>query len=198
MKRISELSCYTELNDTQLVELYQEGNLEGGELLIERYLPLVYSRVSALYNMGNEADRQDAISEGLVGLFSAIRHYKIDKGGSFKTFAYVCISNRLQSYREGACRRDKLEAHFITEIEDESIGSLEYDPSNIVVSRENSIAFDDTLKKKLTDLEYKSLLLFCSGLSYKEVALELNVTVKSVSGSIERARKKLESLLQSL
>ena len=49
-------------------------------------------------------DRDDVIQEGMIGLFKAVRDFDPKRYASFRTFAEVCIKNRLLSVIKAAAR----------------------------------------------------------------------------------------------
>ncbi len=72
---------------------YKEGDLKAKEVLILRNLRLVAHMVKK-YNY-SEAESQDLISIGTIGLIKAINTFDTDKGSKFVTYAAKCIDNEL-------------------------------------------------------------------------------------------------------
>ena len=86
---------YELMSDEELVGLYQSGVPDAfGELSV-RYIVVIRNRSSDLYHMGIEAE--DLFQEGLIALHTAVSSYCVGKGASFRTYATVCIRNRLVS-----------------------------------------------------------------------------------------------------
>lgn len=199
MNNISDWEQLSALDDIELVTAYRGGNLAAGEVIVSRYLSLVSARAATLMGgSASEFDCQDAIGEGIMGLFMAVRSYHSDKGASFKTYAYICISNRILNFRSGEFRRDSREELSIGELDEILLANANLDPQQIVLLRESENSLHEMLQTLLTKLEYEALLLFCSGMSYKEVADSLSVNAKSVDNAIGRCRRKLGSLSQRL
>ena len=67
---------------------------------------LAISRLNQVIDAINAAggDSEDLIQEGMFGLIRAIREYDGAKAASFRTFAEVCIRNRLISALRAASR----------------------------------------------------------------------------------------------
>ena len=78
------------------------GDRVAEERLVIRYNRLV--RVCARPYFLAGGDSEDLIQEGMVGLLAAIREYDPSKTASFRTYAEVCIKNRLLSVIKAAAR----------------------------------------------------------------------------------------------
>lgn len=52
---------------------------------------------------------EDAVQEGLVGLFCAVRTYESGRGASFSTYAAACVHNAVNSAARAArCRKHEV------------------------------------------------------------------------------------------
>ena len=85
----------SELTDEALCLQAASGDRIAEEALVMRYNRLV--RICARPYFLAGGDSEDLIQEGMVGLLSAIRVYDPAKEASFRTYAEVCIKNRLIS-----------------------------------------------------------------------------------------------------
>ena len=83
-----------------LCALAQQGSRDAEEILVGRYHRLVRSCARPYFLAGG--DSEDLTQEGMVGLLKAVREYDASKEASFRTFAEICIRNRLYSVRRGA------------------------------------------------------------------------------------------------
>ena len=91
-----------EPSDEALCRRAADGSREEEEALVRRYSGLVRSCARPLFLAGG--DSEDLIQEGMFGLIRAIREYDGAKAASFRTFAEVCIRNRLISALRAASR----------------------------------------------------------------------------------------------
>ena len=82
-------------SDEQLVVRAKDGDDEALTALIQRYAPFVRMRAGA-YGM-KELDADDLYQEGMIALLTAVRNYCAGLNSSFRTFASVCINNKLNS-----------------------------------------------------------------------------------------------------
>ena len=92
----------SERADEALCTLAASGDRIAEEALVMRYHRLV--RICARPYFLAGGDSEDLIQEGMVGLLAAIREYDSGKAASFRTFAEVCIKNRLISVIKAAAR----------------------------------------------------------------------------------------------
>ena len=73
------------------LEKYMAGDEEARNILIERNLRLV-AHVCKKYNIQN-ADNDDLISIGTIGLIKGINTFNVDKGVKLATYTARCIEN---------------------------------------------------------------------------------------------------------
>ena len=78
----------------------QAGDETAIAALIARLMPLI--RKSARQNLAPGLDLEDAVQEGLIGLFEALRRYDADRGAPFVPFAAACIRHAQQDARRAA------------------------------------------------------------------------------------------------
>lgn len=88
-----------------LIERYQDhGDIAARDRLLAMYLPIV-GKVVARYK-GAKARRDDAVSAGILGLFSAIRRYDRTKSNSFGGYAYLWVKAAILDF----LRKDRVVA----------------------------------------------------------------------------------------
>ena len=80
-------------SDEALCALAAAGIRQAEEVLVTRYNRLVRTCARPFFLAGG--DSEDLIQEGMVGLIHAVREYDSSKEASFRTFAEICIRNRL-------------------------------------------------------------------------------------------------------
>ena len=189
------------LTDEQLQALAAERQSGAEEALAERYVRLV--RACARPFFLNGGDSEDLTQEGMLGLLSAIREYDPAKGASFKTYAEICIRNRIQSAIRSAARKKHAPLNDGVPLDDDilsdesqSLGTRYYQrsPEEQVLARETEKEFISTYSRRLSKLEGQVLNLYLNGLSYQEMAVSLGRDVKAVDNAVQRIRKKLAGL----
>ncbi len=156
--------------------------------LVSRYMKTVFA-LAAKY--ASSADYDDLVSDGMLGLLSAIRTYDPSRG-EFAAYAAVCIDNRMRS----AVRRYNAWAEHIS---DSSPSSEELErvpdpsptPEDLVIRHEDDRLFFENIKRILSTMELRCIECVIMGLSYEEIASRLGTDKKAVDNALSRARTKL-------
>ncbi|MBO7508614.1 MAG: sigma-70 family RNA polymerase sigma factor, partial [Clostridia bacterium] len=82
------------MTETELLEKSKTDEM-AVETLLNLYKPLVSKIARRFEFVGGELD--DLVQEGMIGLYSAIKSFDNTKDASFKTFATLCITRKMQS-----------------------------------------------------------------------------------------------------
>ena len=193
---------YTRYSDSELRRLAVTGDTGAEEALIERYTRLV--RVCARPCFLAGGDSEDLTQEGMLGLLSAIRSYDEAGGASFRTYAEVCIRNRIVQAVRSASRKKhdplnggvSLEYVILSEEESEQAASIPPElyrrsPEEQLLERESEKEFYSTFSRCLSSFETEVLFLFLDGLSYRQIAARLDKNEKAVDNAVQRIRRKL-------
>lgn len=203
-------SVYTTQNptaDEALCSLAASGDRIAEEALVMRYNRLV--RVCARPYFLAGGDSEDLIQEGMVGLLNAIREYVPGKGSSFRTYAETCIRNRILSAIRVAARDKHTPLnHYVsyeTPLLDGNTDSYplsasrqpQQNPEDMLISREERRERLGTLKGQLSGFEAQILDLYLRGLSYMEIASEVDRSPKAVDNAVQRIRRKVAQHLSS-
>ena len=189
--------------DEVLCAQVASGDRIAEEMLVMRYTRLV--RVCARPYFLAGGDSEDLIQEGMMGLLAAMREYRQDRGGSFRTFAETCIRNRLLSAIKTATRDKHAPLNHSVSFEASSFDldtdyvafspqSNQGDPEALLISREDYRERTDRLKDHLSGLEAEILGLYLNGLSFSEIAVRTNRSPKSVDNAVQRIRRKVVQL----
>lgn len=193
-----------ELTDEALCALAVSGDRIAEETLVIRYHRLV--RICARPYFLAGGDSEDLIQEGMVGLLAAVREYDPEKGAGFRRYAEVCIKNRLISAIKAATRDKHTPLNNYVSFETPLFSgngdrypygtyALTLDgPEEILIGREAFRERVKTLEGQLSGFEARILRLYLNGLSYSEIAAEVNRSPKSVDNAVQRIRRKLAQL----
>ena len=182
---ISQLSEY---NDEELCRLTASGDRDAEEVLVKRYLRMV--RVCARPYFLAGGDSEDLIQEATFGLLKAIREFAPGHDAKFKTFAEVCIRNRIRSAVATASRSKHAPLNDSVPFESPMLGTGA-SPEELYISREEEAERLTRLDQKLSPLERNILKLFLHGLSYREISEQVGRPIKSVDNAIQRIRRKV-------
>ena len=188
------------MSDEELQALAAQRQTAAEEALAERYSRLVRACARPYFLHGG--DSEDLIQEGMLGLLSAMREYSADKGASFKTYAEICIRNRIQTAIRTAARKkhEPLNAGVsldeILSDESQTLGSqlIQRSPEEQVLARETEKEFIHAYSRNLSRLEAQILSLYLEGLSYREIAGLIGRDTKAVDNAVQRIRRKLAQL----
>lgn len=186
------------LPDETLVALCKD-QPQAFEVLSERYRNTVaaFSKSFA----GTPADREDYAQEGLLGLLAAVSAYQEGRGASFRTFAVICIRNRMRNIFEkehAASAACSPQAAVSLDDPENGAGEIPADladtPDQIFLEKERIselyAKLSDVLSKQEREIFWRSV----SGLSYEQIAERMRISVKSVDNAMQRARRKLRAV----
>ena len=182
------ISQTSEYSDEELCRLAVSGDRDAEETLVKRYLRMV--RVCARPYFLAGGDSEDLIQEATFGLLKAIREFSSEHDAKFKTFAEVCIRNRIRSAVVTASRSKHAPLNDSVPFESPMLG-IEASPEELYISREEEAERLTRLTQKLSPLERKILKLFLHGLSYREISEQVGRPAKSVDNAIQRIRRKV-------
>lgn len=205
---ILDLEIFENLKDEELVSLSRRGNLDAEEALIGRYSPFVRSFARKYFLAGG--DYEDLIQEGMIGLIKAVSGFDPNSSASFKTFAVMCVKNRVYSaLRQASSGKHtplnnyvSLESSADDNTADGRIASVDMqspsgDPAELIIGRESSNELRGALKGILSRFELSVLELYLEGLSYREISEKISKPQKSVDNAVTRIRRKFSQYLKS-
>lgn len=188
------------VTDEALCGQAAEGDRLAEEILVLRYNRLVRVCARPYFLLGG--DSEDLIQEGMLGLIKAIREYNPNHSASFRTFAEVCVRNRIISAIKAASRDKHTPLNHSVSIEnplfDEtsgyySIDAMDHqaDPETLVISREEFQERRQAILSQLSGFEATVLGFYLDGLSCSEIAAQVDRSPKSVDNAVQRVRRKL-------
>ncbi|GBF35719.1 RNA polymerase sporulation specific sigma factor SigH [Desulfocucumis palustris] len=193
--------------DEDVVDYAREGDDEALEYLINKYKNFVRAKARSYFLIG--ADREDIIQEGMIGLYKAIRDFRMDKLSSFRAFAELCITRQIITAIKTATRQKhiplnsyvSLNKPIYDEDSDRTLldvisGTKITDPEELIISREEFDDIEEKMGEILSSLEWKVLMSYLEGKSYQEIAEDLKRHVKSIDNALQRVKRKLERYLE--
>ena len=198
---------YSMITDEQAVELSHQGDTLAEEYLLDKYKNFVRSRARSYFLIG--ADHEDIVQEGMIGLYKAIRDYRLDKLSSFRAFAELCITRQIITAIKTATRQKHIPLNSYISLnkplyDEESDRTLmdvimegrTSNPEEIIINREDLLNINDKIKEVLSGLEQDVLNAYLDGKSYQEIAESLGRHVKSIDNALQRVKRKLEKYLE--
>ena len=189
------MEMFEALKDEELISLSRAGNHSAEEALILRYTSYVRSFARPYFLAGG--DFEDLIQEGMIGVVKAISGFDADASVSFKTFAAMCIRNRIYSAIRHSMRDKNRPLNNYISIggeEDESVAAQSpdktVDPAEQIIGEESYRELLGAAEKLLSGFERQVLSLYLKGLSYAEISKSVGKPQKSVDNAISRMRRK--------
>ena len=169
--------------------------------LLNRYYRIILYKVAHVKACGMDAD--DLMQEASLGLYSAVRSFSAKENASFRTYAGVCIDNRLRSaIRNSARDKNKPLSHYM-ELSDYykqedafSAADAGTDPEAMVLIDESVAELRQRLMELLSEKEYQVFTQYhLHDCSYEDIAECLGMDTKAVDNALQRVRRKLKSAL---
>ena len=196
---------FEKMSESDIINLAQKREDTAMEYLLEKYKPLVRQKTRKLFLI--DGDKDDLIQEGMIGLFKAVRDYQVGKDTTFRTFAELCISRQLYSAIKKSNRlKNQPLNSYISIYSDEfnDAGELAGDrtvissgtdnianPEAIVIGRENAVDMQNKMFDRLSKMEMEVLKRYLEGMTYQEIALDMEKTPKSIDNALQRIKGKI-------
>lgn len=197
---------FQEKSDEEVVVEAKNGNTRAQDYIIKKYENFVKAKAKSYFLIG--ADKEDIYQEGMIGLYKAIRDFKLDKLTSFKAFAELCITRQIITAIKTATRQKHIPLNTYVSLnkpiyEEESERTLLdvlsgfriTDPEELFISAEQMGKMQDEIERVLSDLEQEVLKSYLDGKSYQEIACDLDRHAKSIDNALQRVKRKLEKCL---
>lgn len=196
---------YKQQEVDEVIKQAQSGDKRAIEYLIGQNMDIVYAKAKYFFIKG--LDKDDVIQEGRVGLYKAVRDYKIDRRASFRGFSQLCVHRQLVSAIKKANRQKHIPLNTSTSLDK----TIDYDDSSgrsfneILPDKDKNLEEDfiyrevlkvifNDIEKELTTLELEVFFQYLDSKSYKEISDFLGVNVKTVDNALQRARKKIDEI----
>ncbi|MBU5477650.1 RNA polymerase sporulation sigma factor SigH [Eubacterium sp. MSJ-13] len=196
---------FEKMSENDIINLAQKKEDAAMEYLLEKYKPLVRQKTRKLFLI--DGDKDDLIQEGMIGLFKAVRDYQVEKDASFRTFADLCISRQLYSAIKKSNRlKNQPLNSYISIYSDEFNDADELagdrtvissgadniaNPEAIVIDRENAVDMQNKMFDKLSKMEREVLKRYLDGMTYQEIAADMEKSPKSIDNALQRIKGKI-------
>jgi RNA polymerase sigma-70 factor (ECF subfamily) len=177
--------------DAKLVSAAQDGDRNAFARLFEKYRTPAYN--IAFRFLGRREDALDAVQEAFSKAFAALRTFR--GGASFKTWFFRIVTNcSLDARRSRTVRTtaslDREDAPDPADLRDSASP-----PSTAIERRELQQRIDRALTA-IPEANRTAFVLFAvKGVTYREIADILNISIGTVMSRIFYARRKLQELL---
>ena len=203
------MEAFANKTDEELIrEMREQKNknaLEIMDFLMEKYKYLVRKRANAMFLIGGDTD--DLIQEGMIGLFKAVRDYRLEEKVSFFYFADLCITRQIYTAVEAAGRQKHAPLNsyvsFWTQ-EPEKGGFLmdmlrdeeQENPEDLIIAQENYKQLVARIKGRLSDLECEVLEFYLAGMNYRQIAEKMGKSSTAIDNALQRIKNKIQQEVQ--
>ena len=191
MRRVAREVGEVASEDARLVSAAQEGSREAFGRLFEKYRGPAYS--IAYRFLGRREDALDTVQEAFRKTFAAIGTFR--GGASFKTWFFRIVTNASLDLRRSRAVR--------------KAGSLDGDDTPEPPSHRSEAATSDRVAERhelkreieaalgaIPETNRAAFVLFAvEGVSYRDIAEILNISIGTVMSRIYYARQKLQNIL---
>ncbi len=180
------------LSDEQLLQRFAAGDRSALEELFQRYRQPAYRVAYRL--LGNEADALDAVQEGFV---KALTHLDGFQGRSaFKTWLLRVVGNAALDLGRQRGRREMLSLDRPDRPENVPEPLLRLEDHARQLEQEDLRGQLNEALARLPEAQRQTFVLFADGgLSYREVAEALGISIGTVMSRLFYARQRLRALL---
>jgi len=178
--------------DAELVERLKKGDTKALEELYQRHREPAYGIAYRL--VGSREDALDVVQESFIHVLRGIQTFRGQS--SFRTWLYRIVTHAALDYRRWRSLRatESLDSERALEPVD---ASSQRSPQDTAAERDLAAAIDKALAN-VSEKNRAALVLFAiEGMSYKEIADVLSISVGTVMSRIFNARQRLRELLAS-
>jgi RNA polymerase sigma-70 factor, ECF subfamily len=179
--------------DAELVERLKGGDARALDDLFRRHRDAAY--LVAYRLLGNEEDALDVVQESFIHAMRGIQAFRGQS--SFRTWFYRIVTHASLDYRRWRTVRTTSSLDAEGAADPEATGPTHRSPAEEAAANDLREAIDKALAN-VSEKNRAALILFAlEGMSYKEVADVLGISVGTVMSRIFNARQRLRELLAS-
>ncbi len=177
--------------DAELVERLQKGDLKALDELFRRHRNAAYGIGYRL--LGNAEDALDVVQEAFIHVMRAIGAFRGQS--TFRTWLYRIVTHAALDYRRYRAVRSSGSLDTEESVEPAATGPSNPAPDQEAQTQDLRAAIDKALEN-VSEKNRAALVLYAiEGMSYKEVAEVLGISVGTVMSRIFNARQRLKELL---
>lgn len=191
MRRVASQVGEVASEDARLVSAAQEGDREAFARLFEKYRGPAYN--IAYRFLGRREDALDSVQEAFGKAFAAVNSFR--GGASFKTWFFRIVTNCSLDLRRSRAIRRAASLDADDAPDPPSRRSEGATPLKVAERNELKRQIDAALEE-IPETNRTAFVLFAiEGVSYKDIADILNISIGTVMSRIFYARQKLQKIL---
>lgn len=154
--------------------------------IVARFMPTINRAARRAKSPG--LDFEDAVQEGIIGLFAAIESFAEGKGAAFASYATICINNAVIGAKRAALRKKHGPLNYSVPISHcQSVPG----PEEATIANEEVRVTLKKAAKVLSKMEKTVLWLRIDGWQNRQIAKKMGISAKTVENALARVRQKL-------
>jgi len=181
-------------NDAELVARVQKGDKQAFDLLVVKYQYRVIHLVSR-YVRGDEA--QDIAQDAFIKAYRGLANFRGES--AFYTWLYRIAVNTAKNYLSSARHKREVGSVDASEAENYDDASLLRDgatPEQVLAAEQLEQKVFAAIKQLPPDLKRAITLREIEGLSYEQIATEMDCPIGTVRSRIFRAREAIDEVIK--
>lgn len=184
----------------ELIKRIKKGDESAFNTLLQNYHRLIYSIInSQMLQKGDYAiDEQELYQEASITLYQAVFSYQEDKNVKFSSYAYLLIRSRIYNLLRQYNNIYKEETYSID-------NERKTDKYTLYKVQEDPIAYhkEQQFRKELNEFvknldkqDKQILTLRADDYSYKDIAEQLNLSIKKVDYRLRVLRRRIDKTIK--
>jgi RNA polymerase sigma-70 factor (ECF subfamily) len=179
--------------EAALVERLRKGDGRALDELFRRHRDTAYGIAYRL--VGSREDALDVVQEAFIHVMRGVQTFRGQS--SFRTWLYRIVTHAALDYRRWRSLRTSETLDVEAMVEPTASGPSQRTPQEEAAARDLMQAIDKALMN-ISEKNRAALVLFAiEGMSYKEIADVLSISVGTVMSRIFNARQRLRELLET-
>lgn len=186
------------MNELELVEQAQQGNLDAFNRLVLAYQDLAFNLAYRMLN--DDARAEDATQTAFLSAFRNLSSYR---GGSFKAWVMRMVVNCCYDELRRRQRHPSIPLEPINEEDGEEIESPSWMADHDQLSPEASLeqaelehAIEHCLQHLSAEFRAAVIMVDVQGMNYQEVSTAAGIPLGTIKSRLARARLRLRDCLQ--
>ncbi len=175
-------------SDFELLEAWRAGEDRAGRELFERHFESVFRFFRNKLDHGAE----DLTQQTFLGLVKAKHSFRGDS--SFRTFIFTVARKRLYTHLRDRGRRKDAEVLSTRSVVDLGLAS----PSRVVAAKEEQRLLLRGLRRLPIDMQVALELFYWEDMGINEISAVLEIPAGTVKSRLQRARARLDGILEEL
>lgn len=200
MNKDKNKTANTDVNDSDLVESFKEGNNVAFERLVAKYQDRIFNTCYRF--LGNMQEAEDVAQDVFIKVFKGLKRFRSES--SFYTWIYrIAVNtckNRVKSldYRRLKKKKELTEENYTADSKAAAVVGSNNDPAEFFEKKERMKQIQNAIKKLPSDQRAVVVLRDIEGFSYDEISEITGHKLGTVKSKLSRARNELRNRLMRI